>query len=653
MPTLDTAVYGALLQEFNVARFRQVNRERAARIDALKTKADAEAYVAQVREKIAAIFDLPERPADLNAQVTGVIETGDCKIEKIIFDSRRDLPVTAHLFVPNNLTGPAPAVLFLCGHSGNGKLWTAYHTGARTLAKKGFVTLLIDPAGQGERWQFTKSKRAATIAGCCTREHNMLGKQLYLTGEFFGSWRVHDVLCGLDYLLSRPEVDRSKVGVTGTSGGGTLSTFAQALDPRFTMAAPSCYVTSWQRNIENELPADVEQIPPGILAAGCEMGDFILAYAPRPILLMGQKNDFFDPRGLTETFEMCRKVYRLLGAEENLQCFIGPDSHGYSALHRQEMYKFFGSLAGLPADAGEADISDLVPEKLLCTPTGQTADLPGKKVIHDLIVEKLDQLAAGRKPLSLPELKQLLTGEYKFPESMPVPYCRSLRGEWVRTFEPAMACYSRFALENYPGLITPVILRTPENALYFHFPEMESLTLYIPHLSAAEELCRCSYDVPVLGVDMQGIGAALSRNCDLQNPEDFFNPYGCDYHFNSCEILFGSTMLARRTGEILGAIAYAEKCGVKEFHLHGRGQGCLPAVMAAVLCDKVRSLKLIDAPESFDIMAREEICEWPHAVMLPGILKYTDLPDIYAALKEKMTVKIVNHANNLFESILE
>ena len=51
MPTLDTAVYGALLQEFNVARFRQVNRERAARIDALKTKADAEAYVAQVRER--------------------------------------------------------------------------------------------------------------------------------------------------------------------------------------------------------------------------------------------------------------------------------------------------------------------------------------------------------------------------------------------------------------------------------------------------------------------------------------------------------------------------------------------------------------------------------------------------------------------------
>ncbi len=646
----DTAVYGALLQEYNVARIREVNRERAARIAALKTREDALAYVESVRSTIAGIFDLPPRPENLHPQITGVVECADCRIEKVIFESRPDFPVTAHLFVPHDLTAPAPAVLFLCGHSANGKLFSPYHTGARTLAKKGFVTLLVDPAGQGERWQFTKAKRAATIAGTCTREHNMLGKQMYLAGEFFGSWRVHDVLCALDYLLSRPEVDPARVGVTGTSGGGTLSTFAQALDPRFTMAAPSCYVTSWQRNIENELPADVEQIPPGILAAGCEMGDFILAYAPRPILLLGQKNDFFDCRGLSETFEMCRKVYKLLGAGENLQCFIGPDSHGYSPLHRREMYKFFGGLAGICADGDEADISGLEPDKMLCTPTGQAADLPGKRLIHDLIIEKLDRLAAGRKKLSLPELKELFTGQYAFPAEMPVPYCRSLRYEYVRNWEPAVKCFSRFALENTPGLITPVILRNPENKAYFHFPEMESLTVYIPHLSAAEELCMYEYDTPVLGVDMQGIGAALSRNCDLQHPDDFFNPYGCDYHFNSCEILFGSSMLNRRVGEIIGAIAYARSCGTGEFHIHGRGQGCIPAVIAAVLCDDIRSLKLIDAPQSFDLMAREEISEWPHAVMLRGILKYTDLPDIYEALKEKMTVKICNYANNFFES---
>lgn len=650
MPTLDTAVYGALLQEFNVARVRQVNRERSARIAALQSKADAEAYVAGVRSKIASIFDLPERPADLNAQVTGVIETSDCKIEKIIFDSRKDFPVTAHLFVPRNLTAPAPAVLFLCGHSHNGKLWTAYHTGAYTLAKKGFVTLLVDPVSQGERYQFTKAPRAFRVNGLCTWEHNMMGKQLWLTGDFFGSWRVNDALCGLDYLLSRPEVDRSKVGVTGTSGGGTLSTFVHALDPRLTMAAPSCYVTSWQRNIENELPADAEQIPPGILAAGCEMGDFILAYAPRPVLLLGQKNDFFDPRGLQETFEECRKVYALLGAENNLQCFIGPDSHGYSALHRQEMYRFFGGLSGIDPAGDEAAYPNPEAGELLCTPTGQVADLPDKKSVHDLLTDKLDDLAAQRQKMDLSQLKELLSTHYGFNTGVPVPYCRSLRPEYLRTCEPKCIYGSRFALETTPGLITPVILRTTETKEFFHFPEMESLTLYIPHLSAAEEISDFAFDGPVLGVDMQGIGAALSRNCDLQDPEElFFNPYGCDYHFNSCEIMFGSSMLNRRVGEILGAIAYAGSRGVKKFKIHGHGLGAIPAVMAAILCDDITAVKLTDAPESFDSMVREYVTMWPQAVMLRGILKYTDLPDIYEALKAEKSLVISNFVNNFFE----
>ena len=151
------------------------------------------------------------------------------------------------------------------------------------------------------------------------------------------------------------------------------------------------------------------------------------------------------------------------------------------------------------------------------------------------------------------------------------------------------------------------------------------------------------------GVDMQGIGAALSRNCDLQDPDDFFNPYGCDYHFNSCEIMFDSSMLCRRTMEILGAVAYARSRGVKKFSIHGHGLGAIPAVMAAILCDDIRSVKLTDAPESFDRMAREYITMWPQAVMLRGILKYTDLPDMYEALKAEKELVIGNFVNNYFE----
>ena len=74
----------------------------------------------------------------------------------------------------------------------------------------------------------------------------------------------------------------TRVGLTGNSGGGTMTTFVNALEDRLTMAAPSCYITTWLHNVENELPADSEQIPPGTFAAGLEMGDFLIARAPRP-----------------------------------------------------------------------------------------------------------------------------------------------------------------------------------------------------------------------------------------------------------------------------------------------------------------------------------------------------------------------------------
>ena len=644
-------IYGALLQEYNVSRIRQLNRERDAKLDSLQTREDALAYVADVRAKIARSFAMPERSGIPQVEITGTVDTPECRIEKLIYESRPGFPVTAHLMIPKNLTAPAPACLFLCGHSANGKNGDAYQIGARTLAANGFVTLIIDPIAQGERYQFTKIQNNQTVHGNCTREHNMLGKQMWLCDEFFGSWRAHDALCGLDYLLSRPEVDRSKVAVTGNSGGGTMTTFVQALDPRFTMAAPSCYVTSWQRNFENELPADVEQMPPGLLADGCEMGDLILAYAPRPVLILGQKNDFFDPRGLKETYEKCRKVYKLLGAEENLQYFIGPVNHGYSIENRFAMYGFFSKHAQLPAVTVEADLSAVNAADLICTATGQTADIPGKKLVRDLIAEKVDALAASRKKLSLPELKTLFADVMKYPVSVPVPYCRNLRPCSANADNSSRFYFSRFGLETDPGIITPVLLKSADmqNGFY-HFPTVDEITLYIPHLASDKELCNITASRMVAGVDIRGVGEALPLNCDFYG-DNFFHAYGSDYHYNSCSIMFGQSLLHERLRDILGVVAYVKSRDIRTIRIAGRGQGAIAALFAAVICDDITSVKLYDAPESFESMATADVTLWPHAVMPRGILRYTDLPDIYDALRANGKLEIVNFADNLIQQV--
>ncbi len=632
-----------MLQEYNVDRIRKHDEQWCERIDSLHTRADAESYVFEVRAKIASCFNMPERNSVPEVKITGKYDLPDCRLETIIYESRPGFPVTAHLLRPLQLNGTAPAVLFLCGHDQKGKNGETYRKCARTLAANGYIVLSVDPAGQGERYLFADVPgKAVGISGVCTREHNMVGKQLHLCGEFFGSWRAHDALCGLDYLLSLPEVDSSRVGITGNSGGGTMTSFVQALDPRFTMAAPSCYITSWKRNIENELPADIEQIPPGIIASGCEMGDLILAYAPRPVILMGQKKDFFDPRGLQETYEKCRKVYALLGCEDNIRCFIGPTTHGYSVENRFEMYGFFSEFANMPAIGSEVDGIG----EYNCSASGKIYTESGTKNIHDLIVEKLDVFAAERKKHSFDELRNIFAEKLQLRSSIPVPYSRKLRLQAVNRVTPEEGFFSRFALESEPGILT--IVKLLDNNVNYCFPELDKLTLYVPHLDSVEELSDFKRDASIAGVDVRGLGENMSLNCD-QDEESFFAPYGRDYHFASCELLFGSSMLAKRVKDLLTAVVWVKSCGVKEITLAGRGQGAIIAALGALLSDDVKGVKLYDAPESWDSMARSRVTLWPQSSMLPGILAVTDLPEVYGVLAGKMPFEIVNYIDALLK----
>ena len=97
------------------------------------------------------------------------------------------------------------------------------------------------------------------------------------------------------------------------------------------MGAPSCFVTRFRRNLENELPADTEQCPPKALALGLDHLDFIAAMAPKPVILLTKERDYFDVRGSTKAYERLRRLYGLLGAEEDIGLFIGPGYHAYAS----------------------------------------------------------------------------------------------------------------------------------------------------------------------------------------------------------------------------------------------------------------------------------------------------------------------------------
>jgi len=383
--------YGHMVLDYYVETVRELTAERKKKLREIRTIKQAEKYQERALLAIKKAFSLPSVKTPLKPRVTGRLEKTGYIIEKVIFESRPGLFVTGNLYIPSRMEKQAPAVLAACGHScRDGKAEPRYQEFCIRLVRSGFVVFIYDPISQGERDQYFHLPKNEQVRNSCVIAHNMMGKQMELLDDFFGAWRAWDGIRALDYLTSRPEVDKEHLGVTGNSGGGTLTTWLWALDSRFTMAAPSCFVTTFLANLENEIPADSEQYPPDVLAGGIELADFFIARAPKPVLLLGQHYDFFDRRGLKETYDEVKNFYRLFESEDNTRLFIGNNIHGYFPDNQKEMVKFFCRYTGLKPYL--KDVSTLIEKqkRLWVTETGQVIPA-GSKPVYEMLAE-----SAGR-----------------------------------------------------------------------------------------------------------------------------------------------------------------------------------------------------------------------------------------------------------------
>ena len=618
-------LYGNELNEFYVRKVRHNFAERSARLAAVRTKEDARAYVAELKEKVRSIFQFPEK-TPLNARTAVCRKKQGYTLENIVFESRPGYPVTANLYLPENGCAKHPGVLILCGHSSLGKCGPTYRAAALGLVRKGFAVLVPDPVEQGERKQYLDYPE---IRDRLCGNHNMAGKQLALVGEWFGAWRTWDAIRALDYMESRSEIDASMLSVTGNSGGGTLTTMLAAVDPRPVAVAPSCYITSWKHNVENELPADMEQMPPMALALGLEMGDFLLAQAPKKLLILGQKNDFFDPRGVKETAEEIGRINALLGGETDY--FIGPHGHGFHVENRKAVYRFFTrNFFGEENDDEPAE--EQLPDEEFFAAAGNVRTIPGNTPLHELILRKAEEFAAARKAHTLPELREILTQLLKLDKTF-LPYHRVLR--WRRTGNGTVA--SRFALETEEGALMCVLSRFSADGWFHIAPEPRKITLYVPHQDSFDELKArpVQEEFPLYALDVRGIGQMMPSGTDQPEPRDFFHPYQFDYHYAALATMFGKTELGGRVHDILCAVELLSAQGA-EVALEGSGLGAIPALMAAVLSDKITSLKLTNALDSFDSVVRNDVTDLPFSCVLPGVLAETDLPELRGAIREKL-----------------
>ncbi|HJQ82163.1 MAG TPA: CocE/NonD family hydrolase, partial [Lacipirellulaceae bacterium] len=270
-----------------------------------------ETYRRQLEEMLG-LDPLPER-TPLAAVVTGTLDHPEFVVEKLYFQSRPRLYVTANLYLPKNRAGPLPAILYVCGHSPakeNGVSYgnkTKYQHHAAWFARHGYVCMVIDTLQLGE---------IEGIHHGTYRENMWWWNARGYTPAGVEAWNA---IRSLDYLQSRPEVDGEWLGVTGRSGGGAYSWWLAALDDRVKAAVPVAGITSLENHIVG-----------GCVEGHCDCMYQVNTYrwdyaqvaalvAPRPLLVANtDRDEIFPLDGVLDVHNKVRRLYELHGHPERL-----------------------------------------------------------------------------------------------------------------------------------------------------------------------------------------------------------------------------------------------------------------------------------------------------------------------------------------------
>ena len=278
----------------------------------------------ELRRQLFEMLGLDPLPAktELKPIITGRIEQAEFVVEKLHFQSTPGLYVTANLYLPNNLKEPAPAILYTCGHSSvktNGVSYgnkVDYQRHGIWLARHGYVCLVIDTVQLGEIEGIHHGTFREGMWWWNSRGYTPAGAE---------AWNC---VRALDYLETRPEVDKNRLGVTGRSGGGAYSWWIAALDDRIQAACPVAGITDLQNHV---IDGTVEGHCDCMFCVNTYRWDYpqvAALVAPRPLLICNSdKDSIFPLEGVARLHEKVRRIYDLYGATDKLGLVITEGPH--------------------------------------------------------------------------------------------------------------------------------------------------------------------------------------------------------------------------------------------------------------------------------------------------------------------------------------
>lgn len=607
------------------------NAQLAARrreIAQIRTPEDFERRRLSVRAKLVQMIGgLPDERTPLNVQKTGEFRRDGYRVEKLVYESLPKFYVTANLYVPTTGGGPYPAVLQPIGHSKSAKNRAFYQTLAIGLVKQGFVVLNYDPIGQGERRIFWDSSLGDSKVGSSTTvEHEMVGMQNVLGGESVARYRIWDGIRGIDLLASRPEVDEKRIGVSGCSGGGTLTVYIAALDPRVAVAAPACYVTSWEEQLKGTGPQDAEQQFPDLLKEGMDHADLVTLMAPKPYLICSTTEDFFPIEGARRTFDEAKRIYTLFGAADRVAWFFTGGGHGMPQPTREAIYGWMKRwlASGPQGPAKEPPIETEFEETMNATPTGQVATSLGGETASTLNRKRLPQIVADAAGNTRDRVLSLT--KYERPEG-------PVRAETYGTIEREGYKIERLLYWTAPGRYVPALLFAPTS------PNSRAVIYVDSRGKAAEAGISLDLDTlanlgyTVLALDTEGTGETASD----------WGGYSSEWFGQEkiawLGLMVGRPLMGLRMEDISRGLDLLEQRQLaKAATGFAKGMAAVDMLHAAVVDARIERLVLERMPASYRQFVQAPLHRNIHSIALSKVLRAYDLPN----LATERNVAIVN-----------
>ncbi len=605
-------------QEMTTNHLKRIAADMSARcLIEIRSLDDWKKQRTELRRQLLEMLGLDPLPArtPLKAHIAGQLDRETYRVEKVVFQSMPGLYVTGNFYVPNDSAKQLPTILYLCGHSPHplGAKFQ-YQDRAIWFASHGFACLVLD------------TLEFAEIAGIHHGTHDLNMWHWLSLGYTPAGVEVWNAIRALDYLETRPEVDATRFGLTGISGGGAMTWYTAAVDERIKVAAPVCSTFTFG-----------SQAAHWVARGQCDCIYFHNTYAwdfpivaaliaPRPLLMIsGQKDTIFPPDGYHQVFQRARKVYDLYAGNDSERIRELDDSveHSDPPLFlreaRQWMQRWLkGDATPLP-EATNSPPKERA-EDLACL-SHVPADAINFKVQNQFVAtasRKVESRAGWqqRRPELIAQLKEKV---FRWFPTTPIPFEAKAKSGGGWGTREGYAAYKEVSFQSEEGVRIRAQLFMPKNG-----PRHAPLLIYVKR--AADSVSSSDMDelLPLLGrYTVMILKPRFTEQ--LMGPAEYAD-------IERTAVWVGRTTAAMQIWDILRGLNWAveeEKLSAASISIYGKGEMGILAMYAALFDERVKQVIVNDPPAS----------HWQGPALL-NVLRVTDIPEVAGALAPRRLVSL-------------